>query len=195
MHRRIWVLALMVISAVGCGSSGGDVDQKAVALVVKNVSAKNLYLDYSVDRVRFQSSFQKNGSFEPSPFEHSCMAECSPDNAGKPCCMQCEAPFPAARLLKPGESVTGSWTGRLYLQTESHCSENCRCYQEEKPAPGKYRLETCAADEVTCGTGVPCPDPDQAGIVVGGQPAGNQLCARVDFVVPYSKENIEIDIP
>lgn len=121
-----------------------------------------------------------------------CTDECSEQNLGQSCCMDCGRAYPAVKVINPGDSLLMRWSGKLHPYDETHCS-GCECYQVADAAAGSYRAEACVFDGYQCDM-PPCEGPDAEGVILGTSLTGTPNCVGIDFTVPYTKAFLILSI-
>jgi hypothetical protein len=183
----------ILLSAAGCGYSGGGGTQGEVDFALENTLQEPRYVSWMGGPGGLVSCQSSGGIAGDCRFHPpGCTDECSQENLDQNCCMDCGAFFPSVKVINPGDSLMITWSGKLFPYDEAHCSD-CECYRVMDTDPGGYRAEVCVYPEYTCDM-PPCEGPDAQGVIMGASPSGTQTCIGIDFTVPYSKAFLILSI-
>jgi hypothetical protein len=188
----VLVFAVSYLAACSYGGDGGT--QGEVTVIVENNLTQTLYVNWmSGGRGLASCEHDQGGDWEMCRFySPSCTDECTPDNQGQACILDCGIGMPMVREIQSGASFEITWDGSLYSVDDTHCSEG-DCYKSGDPAPGKYKAQVCAYDGYTC-EWEPCAPPDAQGIVQGASPSGTPTCSSTEFHVVYQENALTITI-
>lgn len=188
--RVVGIWFPVVLAAAGCGYGGAGGPQGEVDFALENLLQEARYVNWALGEAGVVSC--QTGSEDCRFYPPGCTMECSEQNLQQSCCMACEMPYPAVKVIDPGDSLMVHWSGKLHPSDFQHCSE-CDCYRVVDAEAGSYRAEACVYAEHFCEF-EPCTGPDADGVILGASPAGTPDCHQKAFSVPYTKAFLKLSI-
>jgi len=110
-----------------------------------------------------------------------CVVACSSVEDPMYCCIDCDHPIPAVKMLVPGESVSVHWDGSVYEMNYEVCE--CGCHTHFTIGPGIGYGRVCAYSHYECMYGMTCAV-DENGVIHGAEVRGESTCTQRIFSFP-----------
>jgi hypothetical protein len=127
-------------------------------------------------------------------FELGCMPSCDRVPANGGCCFQCEQPLPSLYAIAPAASRVVPWDGVIHAKDTGACSQ-CECETAAPAQSGAFEASARVYADYQCSSmpSLPCQSTAE-GIIEMADPRGNYLALTVPFSLPYSGDEIVLDI-